>query len=62
MASTTALRRDLAPIVRVRVTQGTGGNMEQVTRGCIAHVTQGREESFDECRTDTRRRLKLKIL
>lgn len=32
MASTTALRRDLAPIVRVRVVQATAGNMEQVIR------------------------------
>eukprot|EP00752_Nemacystus_decipiens_P009403 g8406.t1 len=29
MASTTALRRDLAPIVRVRVVQAAGGSMEQ---------------------------------
>lgn len=32
MALTTALRRDLAPIVRVRIVQATGGSMEQVTR------------------------------
>lgn len=31
MASSTALRRDLAPIVRVRVVQDPTGNMEQVT-------------------------------
>lgn len=31
MASSTALRRDLAPIVRVRVVQDPTGNMGQVT-------------------------------
>lgn len=30
MASNTVLRRDLAPIVRVRVVQGLGGDMGQV--------------------------------
>lgn len=32
MASTTALRRDLAPVVSVRVVQETGGRTQQVTR------------------------------
>lgn len=31
MASTTALRRDLAPVVSVRVVQETGGCTQQVT-------------------------------
>lgn len=30
MASTSALRRDLPPIVRVRVVQDAGGSMQQV--------------------------------
>lgn len=42
MASTTALRRDLAPIVGVRVVQGAGGNTEHV---CFVLVTQGRRET-----------------
>lgn len=32
MASTTALRRDLAPVVSVRVVQETGGRTQQVIR------------------------------
>lgn len=32
MASTTALRRDLAPVVSVRVVQETGGCTQQVIR------------------------------
>lgn len=34
MASTTALRRDLAPVVSVRVVQETGGCTQQVIRNC----------------------------
>eukprot|EP00903_Cladosiphon_okamuranus_P011055 g10437.t1 len=46
MASTTALRRDLAPIVRVRVVQAAGGNTEQESYESKVFMSPERDEDM----------------